>query len=70
MGGHASTSYLTLVLQVVHRRCKTDGLKVAQDPPTGTDDDPEAGLLLKPRTARTLNRGDWYCRVQHVYWGV
>ena len=70
MGGHASTSYGTLVLQVVHRRCETDGLQVAQYPPTGTDDVPKAGLLVKQRTACTLNRGDWYCRVQHVYWGV
>mgnify|MGYP003306535248 CR=1 FL=1 len=70
MGGHASTSYGTLALPVVHRRCKTDGLKVAQDPPTGTNYAPEPGLLVKQRTACTLNRRDWYCRVQHVYWGV
>ena len=43
MGGHASTSFGTLVLPVVHRRRKTDELKVAQDPPTGTNDVPQPG---------------------------
>ena len=66
----ASGSLACRYRRVAHGRCKTDGFKVAQDSPTGTDDVPEPCLLVKWRTACTLNRGDWYGRVQHVYWGV